>query len=134
LETNRNVGKWKKTDRNVGKQKKTNCNVGRKTLVFSHNLSFSHTTSLVEEAEEAVVTADTATRTEADVVMDEARTTLELAKPQRMGFALLLETTCLTMDTRQLQTRCELRGRSSYSTSEQATDKTLAMSYRTRLL
>jgi hypothetical protein len=44
LETNCNVGKWKKTDRNIGKRKKTDCNVGRKTLVFFHKqtLLFSY--------------------------------------------------------------------------------------------
>jgi len=60
----------------------------------------------VEEVEEAMAAVDAAITTiGAAVVAEEASTILVPARHQRVDSAPLSGTMCLTMDTRQLQTR-----------------------------
>jgi hypothetical protein len=58
------------------------------------------------------------------------RTTLVAGQCQRVVSVLHLVTMCLTMDTGQLQIRCELHGRNLYNLWVQTMHRTSAMSYR----
>jgi hypothetical protein len=68
-----------------------------------------------------------------NAVAEEDRTTLASGWQQgRVVSVLHLATMCLTMDTGQLQIRCNFHRRNLYSLWVQTMDKTSAMSYRTR--
>ena len=69
-------------------------------------------------------TAADAVASAVDAVAEEDRTTLAPGRQLRVVSVQHSEATCSIMDTEQLQTRCEPRGKSLYNTWVQTTDKT----------